>query len=1288
MAASNWTNPSHPSSSGLGRAPAASSPPSTAGARPVESPRGQSPTGAGLNFGDAMMLGSSTSGQPAYRVRSTVPSASGRGGLDKPFLGPDDDGTPTTEMRPLRQSNASAVGRTRTDSQKAGALYRGAQAGVLVLADLPDPLRQALSEFDFNGDGTVDAPEIYAAGRRHRASRSQKPQYQLDAFPEALHGALKAFDTDGDGSVSAAELAQAAQLYEEAKNTQKKLWRTVFGLMGMLVLLFAALLGLVILAIELSKETETQGSGVMTVKGSTNPVQTAQQLVEVPLGALPHLGMKFLQKVDAIVAQNKHTGDVYRLTVAEGDISKNTTGALATLYTSRGMVAKVMDLLHVRIYTDVKNDKWFPVCGPCSKCSGLSVLLDSEQQTALDKYMQDAEAKLKQSGTTSPCGQLIGAPGAAGRRLHPLEVHARLPCGDRCFGQLAADTSADGAADEADTSGGIAFCKTQEDHRAKTVKATTQHGQIDLMVHRSATNHYKGCLWFRRGDIWTVTLNTQTACYKYKVDKAGDPELIGCMPDPFGPFADPSFMENLFYGQVGGPEEDGQERVELDDVQVANGDYDAWMYEVPAHILAACHLTEPSPRQCEAATKQYGIETMVTVDKSDGQDVTSPAALGYTAEELAAHEANVAALNKSHGAELQKRLLMRRAKAQVFVESNVSIVGACSSRAWQGEGNGVIVFPPGTWAKYCSYGQANKPCWLYSGTRQSPMKDAPEDTSCDQRYRGVCRMYMLLKGQGSTRGAQAVIVDHKWFLYVPSAKELMSSAASATGRTHVCGWPPDEIVNIYDTPQSSPCDRPPGEILVGSCRIGPCDSVDKSLTLTPSRMCANNTCCGFQVDQNAVPDNNHNLRIMTLQCPTDETYSMNPPADPQAYCQTCQNKREPRITNCSQCLEGEGEDSAVERFLEKNPNYPDAGPYLNATYWLRKTTTAPRTKAPTLPPTVSPSASPSQTPSSSPTTAPSASPVSYNILPYGGEATSIELWKVALAAYGVIPGRSVWAKMTPTVPPPGWSTRTVRCVNATTNVRVEFLFRGGSPTKRGSFAVSFAMTEPISWWDDIRQHRWTQPELRDQDGDDEETTRVNVHGGWLEMVDSVKDCVLVGLEYLKMKDELEPDYFVGHSLGGAVATIFKQLYFPDGPRLGVHTFGAPPTRYVKRSSTRADPHCLTNPVPGVRYFIQDDPIASEWTDDNKWWHDDRMGYVHDVARAVKLYTEVPSSCAVECWWWSARCCKKDPPVKRFAELRDEHCSDFSTGSICASQKYNSITGVHWKYKEYLQVIYD
>eukprot|EP01062_Namystynia_karyoxenos_P074787 TRINITY_DN717_c0_g1_i2.p1 TRINITY_DN717_c0_g1~~TRINITY_DN717_c0_g1_i2.p1 ORF type:complete len:1317 (+),score=364.94 TRINITY_DN717_c0_g1_i2:128-3952(+) len=1274
MAASNWTNPSHPSSSGLGRAPAASSPPSTAGARPVESPRGQSPTGAGLNFGDAMMLGSSTSGQPAYRVRSTVPSASGRGGLDKPFLGPDDDGTPTTEMRPLRQSNASAVGRTRTDSQKAGALYRGAQAGVLVLADLPDPLRQALSEFDFNGDGTVDAPEIYAAGRRHRASRSQKPQYQLDAFPEALHGALKAFDTDGDGSVSAAELAQAAQLYEEAKNTQKKLWRTVFGLMGMLVLLFAALLGLVILAIELSKETETQGSGVMTVKGSTNPVQTAQQLVEVPLGALPHLGMKFLQKVDAIVAQNKHTGDVYRLTVAEGDISKNTTGALATLYTSRGMVAKVMDLLHVRIYTDVKNDKWFPVCGPCSKCSGLSVVLDSQQQAALDQYLASAQKEIELE-KTSPCGIPDGAAGAAGRRLHPLEVHARLPCGDRCFGPLGG-----GPGGGQDTSTGISFCHTREDHRPKTIKATVENGLINLMVHRSSSNLYKGCTWYREGSEWTVMVNSQTDSFKYSIKGSGAAELVGCTPDPFGPFADPTFMENLPYGQIGDEAEVAQSAVELEDMVVADGDFEMWRYDVPAKVLAVCRQEFPDEKACGEATDAFGIEEMVDVDNSDGQDLTSAIALEFNDRAaLAAHQENEAMLYRLHAAAREERIRTRRAQVQA------ATVAACSSKADAGEKTGVVLFPPGTWKRYCSFGPTNTPCWAFTGIPTRPQFSG--DPACNESYEPVCKQYIYPYGFGGNSGWM-YINDDRWLVKWPAAEEVREARFSATGKQYVCGWPPGATVSIFHSKEFVPAN-----VRVSGCEVKHCDGVEMPAVGTPdpAKTCANNTCC-YQ--------NRKAWKVQTIQCPTDDGY-LTGNLNPQTYCSKCLMERDPKIKRCSECV-----DDAVSRFLTLNPKNVDTdNPEPN--FWLQKDTSFENTSYPTQGPSRPPSAAPSTAPSLAPagpslspstappsvspsTSPPSESPVPRDKPQCGGDATPSELWKIALAAYGKIPGRS-----TSTYPPTGWRSKVLRCVSDEYKIRVEFTHRPSSQARPGSLVVAFAKTDPLDLRD-VYKHDWQRPQElslhKDLGGG-----KAFLHGGFVAMAASVKECVEDALELLGQPGDCSPDYIVGHGIGGAVATVFAELYHP-GARRGVHTFGAPPTRWDKKAY-QGKYHCQTgqkDALAGKRYFITDDPVASDWVGGHtgtywiNWWEKFKFllvglnRYYHDVEQAVKLYTKTTSTCKTRGWlcWW--RCCKEYSTQKRMALLADDQCHTFASGSINDRQKYYSRCGVHWRYGDYLK----
>eukprot|EP00662_Eupelagonemidae_sp_cell21_P036798 gene36798-4431_t len=56
-------------------------------------------------------------------------------------------------------------------------------------------------------------------------------------------------------------------MYEQSKATQKKLWKALVAQTLVSVIFLAALLAVTMLAVELSKETNTSSDGRMTVAG-------------------------------------------------------------------------------------------------------------------------------------------------------------------------------------------------------------------------------------------------------------------------------------------------------------------------------------------------------------------------------------------------------------------------------------------------------------------------------------------------------------------------------------------------------------------------------------------------------------------------------------------------------------------------------------------------------------------------------------------------------------------------------------------------------------------------------------------------------------------------------------------------------------------------------------------------------------------------------------------------------------------------------------------------------------
>jgi len=125
-------------------------------------------------------------------------------------------------------------------------------------------------------------------------------------------------------------------------------------------------------------------------------------------------------------------------------------------------------------------------------------------------------------------------------------------------------------------------------------------------------------------------------------------------------------------------------------------------------------------------------------------------------------------------------------------------------------------------------------------------------------------------------------------------------------------------------------------------------------------------------------------------------------------------------------------------------------------------------------------------------------------------------------------------------------------------------------------------------------------------------TSGNNHAGFMNYKNKISSC-LDSKKALLAGWGIGIDYIVGHSLGGAAATVYAQHH--GEPTKGVITFGSPPSR--------TGSSCNIN---GERYAHQNDAIASNV-----------MGFMnginHDIDSSIQVYDY--SYCSSDCW---AGCC--------------------------------------------------
>jgi len=104
----------------------------------------------------------------------------------------------------------------------------------------------------------IEIPVAASAGEIH-----------LNALPVELHDALSKFDVDGNGFIDASELLRASEMYEESKNENKRLMKVIGGLFLVLICVLVAIGCITNLVVQNAKETVQDPTGVTLVAGTT-----------------------------------------------------------------------------------------------------------------------------------------------------------------------------------------------------------------------------------------------------------------------------------------------------------------------------------------------------------------------------------------------------------------------------------------------------------------------------------------------------------------------------------------------------------------------------------------------------------------------------------------------------------------------------------------------------------------------------------------------------------------------------------------------------------------------------------------------------------------------------------------------------------------------------------------------------------------------------------------------------------------------------------------------------------
>ena len=199
------------------------------------------------------------------------------------------------------------------------------------LETFPESIRDIISEFDADRNGSVDPSEIRdAAAIFKKAQTAADGSISISQLPKELHPPLSAFDTDGDGTIDASELAIAAQLYKDSKDTVKKLTKMLVALVLLLAVLIAAIGGLTAWVVESSKETKTDASGITMLAGTNMPSGTATVKQEFTLAELHAAPATALNGIDSLNFDMEGTELGYTI------VGWTRTSTHVTLHSARG----------------------------------------------------------------------------------------------------------------------------------------------------------------------------------------------------------------------------------------------------------------------------------------------------------------------------------------------------------------------------------------------------------------------------------------------------------------------------------------------------------------------------------------------------------------------------------------------------------------------------------------------------------------------------------------------------------------------------------------------------------------------------------------------------------------------------------------------------------------------------------------------------------------------------------------------------------------------------------------
>jgi Ca2+-binding EF-hand superfamily protein len=199
----------------------------------------------------------------------------------------------------------------------AAEMVANAKAGSLAVDMFPARLHETIRGLDEQGDGVLDIHEITEMVESYAALKeaNKTGEISIKMLPREIQPTLKVFDVDGDGTVAPMELARGAELYLESQKTVKKLTYLAVALVILLGGMLACIAGMTIAVVEGAKESSVGASGVTTVKGTGTPVATASVSVRSSLWDLAAASPTSLMNIKQL-GPIAHGDEIYAFTVS------------------------------------------------------------------------------------------------------------------------------------------------------------------------------------------------------------------------------------------------------------------------------------------------------------------------------------------------------------------------------------------------------------------------------------------------------------------------------------------------------------------------------------------------------------------------------------------------------------------------------------------------------------------------------------------------------------------------------------------------------------------------------------------------------------------------------------------------------------------------------------------------------------------------------------------------------------------------------------------------------------